>query len=203
MKLKPFLLLFAVMLAPGGAAAAQQIRFENSMFVTASGGTGYQNPGFLYRGGLEAEGKRLLLRGQGGIGLAQKRETGDGWIRRFRADGYLKAGRLLVGGGATGAKQTTSRWSKSSIHPLVGGGVEHKNFRLLAGYLMKGTDELNGVTGIDLQSRIQVSRRFAINPEVTVTRFYSTGRPDLPRKVGVSAAMGFTFSFGRTMEVPR
>jgi len=188
----------------GTALVAQQVRFDNTIVTTVSGGMGYENPGLLYRPAIEVESRRLLLRGEAGIGSARKRETGDGWQSRFRADAYLRFRNFLVGGGASAAKQYTSRWSKGSVHPLFGGGFQHRQFRMLVAYLLKGNDDLNGVTGVNVQTRMQISRRLAFQPEVTMHRFYSTGRPDLPRKFGMSAGLGITYSFGNTgIQAPR
>jgi hypothetical protein len=201
MHARVMLVVFVMLL--GLSAVAQQVRFDNTVLTTVSGGLGYENPGLMYRPAVEVEGDAFLIRGEAGIGSARKRETGDGWQRRMRADAYVKIRKFLIGGGAASAKQFTSRWSKGSVHPLVGGGIQHKNLRMLASYLLKGTDDRNGVTGVNIQARVQLSRHFSISPEVTLNRFHSTDRPDLGRKSGMSAGMGVTYSFGNTGELPR
>lgn len=192
MKVVAALLFLLIVVA---APASAEVRFDNTIVMVNSSGIGYLNPGLLYRTGVDVESKRLLVRAEGRIGSARKRETGDGWVRKFRTDAYVNMGRLLVGGGAAGSKQTTSRWSKGSIHPLVGGGYQNPRFRLLAAYFLPGTDRLNGSTGVDVQIRAQISRRVAFSPEVTLTSFYSTGRPELGRKFGISTGVGVTYSF--------
>jgi hypothetical protein len=191
-------LVFASLLFLGIPATAQQLRFDNTLVLTTSGGLGYANPGFVYRAGVEVEGTRAVIRASGGFGSARKLETGDGWVRRFRADSYFKVRKLLIGGGISGSKLTTSRWSKGSVHPLIGAGIQNSRARAIVAYMLPGTDDQNGVRGVDVQLRLQISKRVAFNPEISMLRYYSTGRPDLPRKFGIAAGIGFTYSFGHT-----
>jgi hypothetical protein len=203
MQVKALAVLCIVFLL-GCVSAAQQVRFDNTVVMTTTQRLGYANPQVLFRPGVEVQGKWGLFRTFGGLGSSRKLETGDGWVRRFRADAHFKFKKLLVGGGVSGARQTTSRWSKGSIHPLISGGFQHKNVQLIAAYILPGTDDLNGVRGVDGQLRFQLSRRVAFSPEISVLNFYSTGRPDLPRKFGFSLGAAFTYSFGNTgYRVPR
>lgn len=163
-----------------------------------TGNMGYQTPELTFGIAPELNLRRFYARGTSFYRTSNKRETGDGHSAGGQFEAYLRANRFLFGGGVNFVKLTTSQYQKGGFRPLVGGAVEYKvdpyPSRFFAYYVMRGTDDHNGLQGPNFRWEVDLKPKVRITPlHLAVYRFYPTDNPQLGTKMGFSATFGISY----------
>ena len=163
-----------------------------------SGGAGFNSPELALGITPELDLKRFYLRGTSFFRTGNKFDTGDGHSKGAQFEAYLRANRFLLGGGVNYVKLTTSQYEKSAIRPLLGAGVEFKvdqyPSRFFANYYLRGTDNINGVQGLNLRWEVDVKPKVRITPfHFSVFRSFPSNNPQLGTVTSFVATFGVSF----------
>lgn len=166
-----------------GGAFPLSVRFPVTAAIVSSGSLGYVH-GPEFGAGLEVEWGPVVSFSQVTLGLRPKVETNDGHEFGFTQHVCGKRGPWLACGGAVWVRTTTSRWSKGSVRPTIGGGYEATRadglyVRALVDYEVGALDSDNGLHGVDAEVRLGRPAFFFL-AGLGVYRFHATGQPGRP-----------------------
>jgi hypothetical protein len=166
-----------------GTWLAPTVRVPVSAAIVNSGSLGYRL-GPEFGAGLEVETDHFASFTSATFGLRHKVETGDGHEVGLTQRFCGRRGPWLACGGFAWNQTVTSRWSKGSVRPIVGGGWEGTRddglyMRALVEYEAGTFDAANGLHGLDAE--IRVGRpAFYYLAGLGVYRFHATGNPGTP-----------------------
>ncbi|HXE89388.1 MAG TPA: hypothetical protein VNK82_00325 [Terriglobales bacterium] len=159
---------------------------------------GYENPELTFAVTPELNAKKLYVRGSAFYRTGNKLQTGNGYSTGGDLEAYFRVKRLLFGGGVTRGNLVTSQFQKGTTHPLIGGAVEFRvgkhPSRIFAQYLLRGSDDTNGLQGVRTRLEVDVHRRIRIAPyNLGVYRFFPSNAPQLGTRTGYSFSAGVSY----------
>jgi hypothetical protein len=177
---KSFLLVLAALVLMVGSAFAQSGAFapyvdagiSGSSTLTASSSVTAINPNYTVGAGIESSTKYLLLDVHANFNSQNYRTfgisaigSGDSYAATVQGTGFLKVGKLLLGGGTFYQDTVTAKTIRGlfpnagqTFVPLIGGGFQFSRDRITALYELPGRSATNQRT-VDFHNEVFLTKK--------------------------------------------
>jgi hypothetical protein len=211
------LAILATLVLLVGAASAQSGVFAPYVDASIGGSSTFtgnasvtaHNPNYIVGAGIESSTKHLLLDVNGTFSTADYRAFGKPGANSFAGTitgtGYLKVGKLLLGGGTLYKDQVSNGNLKGLIPgsaqtfvPLVGGGFQFSRDRITAVYELPGRSATNQRT-VDFHNEIFLTKsaHLRLTQDLSINTADNLSVPGVgtARVSGGQAAAGLKFVF--------